>query len=182
MRPRKTHQARVLPLAPEVGAALVASLTTARPPSTRRDLFLCRHPPFRPFAGAVGISPLVPRTLPRAAITPRPRMGAHLFRPTVASPLGQRGASFKAVADILGQRSLQSTGIYAKLDLAALTAVALPWGGGEQCEPQPSPPLPTSIGLSAPPLAGEYGPPPWRSVAVRREGCPAGRRTAALTP
>lgn len=43
-----------------------------------------------------------------------------------------RGASFKEVADVLGHQSLQTTGIYAKLDLAALSQVALPWPGGTQ--------------------------------------------------
>jgi site-specific recombinase XerD len=38
-----------------------------------------------------------------------------------------RGASFKEVADVLGHQSLQTTGIYAKLDVEALAAVALPW-------------------------------------------------------
>jgi site-specific recombinase XerD len=37
------------------------------------------------------------------------------------------GATFKEIADILGHASLQTTGIYAKLDLAALSRVALPW-------------------------------------------------------
>ena len=40
-----------------------------------------------------------------------------------------RGASFKDVADVLGHHSLQTTGIYAKLNLEALAAVALPWMG-----------------------------------------------------
>ena len=35
----------------------------------------------------------------------------------------------KDVADVLGHRSLQSTGIYAKLNVEALAAVALPWMG-----------------------------------------------------
>jgi site-specific recombinase XerD len=43
-----------------------------------------------------------------------------------------RGASFKEVADVLGRQSLQTTGIYAKLDLAALSGTALPWPGGAQ--------------------------------------------------
>jgi integrase/recombinase XerD len=42
-----------------------------------------------------------------------------------------QGASFKAVADVLGHHSLQTTGIYAKLDLDALSSVALPWMGEE---------------------------------------------------
>jgi site-specific recombinase XerC len=36
------------------------------------------------------------------------------------------------VADILGHQSLQTTGIYAKLDLPALAEVALPWIGEAQ--------------------------------------------------
>ena len=38
-----------------------------------------------------------------------------------------QGASFKDVAGILGHRSLQTTALYAKLDLEALTQIALPW-------------------------------------------------------
>ena len=43
-----------------------------------------------------------------------------------------RGVSFKDIADVLGHQSLQTTGIYAKLDLAALSQVALPWMGESQ--------------------------------------------------
>jgi integrase/recombinase XerD len=43
-----------------------------------------------------------------------------------------QGATFKDVADVLGHQTLQTTAIYAKLDLARLAQVALPWPGGEQ--------------------------------------------------
>jgi site-specific recombinase XerD len=43
-----------------------------------------------------------------------------------------RGVSFKEIADVLGHQKLQTTTIYAKLDLAALSKVALPWPGGAQ--------------------------------------------------
>jgi site-specific recombinase XerC len=36
------------------------------------------------------------------------------------------------VADVLGHASLQTTGIYAKLDLETLARVAMPWPGGER--------------------------------------------------
>jgi len=36
----------------------------------------------------------------------------------------RQGASFKEIGDLLGHRSLQSVGIYAKVDLPALRAVA----------------------------------------------------------
>jgi site-specific recombinase XerD len=45
------------------------------------------------------------------------------------------GVSFKEVADVLGHRSLQTTGIYAKLEVDALAVVALPWLGGAACPP-----------------------------------------------
>jgi hypothetical protein len=35
----------------------------------------------------------------------------------------------RGLADVLGHQSLQTTGIYAKLDVETLAAVALPWGG-----------------------------------------------------
>ena len=38
----------------------------------------------------------------------------------------QKGASLKEVADVLGLRSLDTTAIYAKLDLPTLREVALP--------------------------------------------------------
>ena len=61
-----------------------------------------------------------------------PLGGAHVFRHTAASGMVNRGASFKDVADVLGHQSLQTTGIYAKLDLDALSEVALPWIGDPQ--------------------------------------------------
>jgi integrase/recombinase XerD len=132
IRPGKAHQERCLPLSQEVGDALVAYLTTTRPPSTSRHVFLRLQPPFRPFVRAWGIGRLVRRALERAGIRPRTHMGAHLFRHTAASLMVQQGATFKEVADVLGHRSLQTTGLYAKLDLANLAAVALPWNGGVQ--------------------------------------------------
>ena len=34
---------------------------------------------------------------------------------------------FKEITDVLGHRSIETTAIYAKVDLPNLTAVALPW-------------------------------------------------------
>ena len=53
-----------------------------------------------------------------------------MLRHTAASRMVNGGAGLKDVADVLGHRSLQTTGIYAKLDLDALAGVALPWIGG----------------------------------------------------
>jgi site-specific recombinase XerD len=78
------------------------------------------------------VSEIVQRNLVRAGIPLGRWVGAHMLRHTAASRMVNGGASFKEVADVLGHRSLQTTGIYAKLDLDALASVALPWIGGGQ--------------------------------------------------
>jgi site-specific recombinase XerD len=127
--PGKTHRARLLPLSEDVGQALAAYLVHGRPTSASRIIFLNWRPPFRPLAGASAISRVARRAMERAGIPARPLLGAHTFRHTVASQMVNHGASFKDVADVLGHQSLQTTGIYAKLDLEVLAAVALPWRG-----------------------------------------------------
>lgn len=129
LHPGKTHHERLLPLSHEVGQALAVYLSQGRPASASRCVFLNFRAPFRPFVGASAISQLARRAMVRAGLPDTPLMGAHTFRHSAASQMVNCGVSFKDVADVLGHRSLQTTGIYAKLDLEALTAVALPWIG-----------------------------------------------------
>ena len=129
IRPGKTHHERVLPLLQEVGEALAAYLQHGRPRTASRHLFLHCRAPFAPFADPRAIGLIARRACLRAGIPARPRLGAHTFRHTAASQMVNQGASFKDVADVLGHRSLQTTGSYAKLDVEALAGVALPWMG-----------------------------------------------------
>jgi site-specific recombinase XerD len=73
---------------------------------------------------------IVGQAFTHAGMVVPPGRASHLFRHTVASLMVNHGARFKDVADVLGHQSLQTTGIYAKLDLDAMAAVALPWEGG----------------------------------------------------
>jgi site-specific recombinase XerD len=129
IHPGKTHRERVLPILQEVGSAVATYLQPGRPPTTSRHLFLSCRAPFHPLTDATAISRIATRALRRAGISSSARLGAHTFRHTAASQMVNHGAQFKDVADVLGHRSLQTTGIYAKLDLTALAAVALPWMG-----------------------------------------------------
>ena len=131
IRSSKTHTERLLPLAQDVGDAVLAYLRTARPPSTTRDIFLEHTAPYSPLQTASAITKLVQRLLSKAGIVRR-SSGAHLFRHTAASQMVNQGVSFKAVADILGHQQLITTGIYAKLDLPTLAEVTVPWPGGAQ--------------------------------------------------
>lgn len=132
VRPGKTHQARSLPFTQEVGHALAAYLKDGRPQSDSRRVFLQCPPPFRPCTVNGTIRWMVRQAFLSAGIALRPRTGSHMLRHSAASQMLNQGASFKEVADVLGHRSLQTTGIYAKLDLDTLAAVALPWLGGAQ--------------------------------------------------
>ena len=127
----KSHRARSVPLPHDVGQAVVAYLQGGRPQSASRQVFLRSRPPFRSLtSGAVGV--IVRHAFTHAGIVGPPGVASHIFRHTVASRMVNHGASFKDVADVLGHQSIATTGIYAKLDLEALAAVALPWGGEAQ--------------------------------------------------
>lgn len=129
LRAGKCRRERVLPLPQEAGAALAEYLQHGRPPCRERRVFLTLADPARPFQ-APAVAAVVRRSLKRAGIPLGRLTGAHMLRHTAASRMVNGGASFKDVADVLGHRSLQTTGIYAKLDLHTLAAVALPWIGG----------------------------------------------------
>ncbi len=68
----------------------------------------------------------VRRALKHAGIC-APNRGANLLRHSLATDLLRHGATLKEIADLFGHRSLATTGIYAKVDVAALREVALPW-------------------------------------------------------
>src|SRR5262249_57553595 len=121
-----------LPLPQEVGQAFIVYTRHRRPkPAPHREIFLARTAPFLPLKDSSAVGKLVRRQMQRAEIA-RPSAGAHLFRHTVATQMVRRGASFKDVADVLGHQSLQTTTIYAKLDLATSPQLALPWPGGRR--------------------------------------------------
>ena len=127
VRARKNRRGAVLPLPRAVGQALVDYLSGERPATDERRVFV-QHLGGRrgkPIS-STAVSGVVARALRRAAVD-APLAGAYVFRHTVASRMVRDGASLKEVADVLGHRSLDTTTIYAKLDLPRLREVALPW-------------------------------------------------------
>ena len=127
IRTRKNRRGAVLPLPRVVGQALVAYLSGERPMTHERRVFVehlgdRRGKPL----SSPAVSYVVTRAVRRAGVD-APHAGANVFRHTVASRMVRAGASLKEVADVLGHRSLDSTTIYAKLDLPRLREVALPW-------------------------------------------------------
>lgn len=130
VRSSKVLRERCLPLPHEVGAAIARYLKQPRPRIAERALYIrCLAPRRRLTSSAV--TALVIRHLGRLGVKMRP-LGAHTLRHTIATELVRHGATFKDVADLLGHRRLASTQVYAKLDLASLGQVGLPWPGGAQ--------------------------------------------------
>jgi site-specific recombinase XerD len=127
LRTRKTRRGEVLPLPREAGRALVDYLRRERPKTGERRVFVQRLGHRRGAAVSSGVvSAAVVRALRRAGVE-APLAGAYVFRHTVASRMVRHGISLKEVGDFLGHRSLDTTAIYAKLDVPALSEVALPW-------------------------------------------------------
>lgn len=130
IRSRKTRQERVLPLRADVAKALIDYLKNSRPSSRCREVFLQHRRPFRRLRSN-SVSLIVSRALDRVQVGGR-ASAAHLFRHAVATSMVNRGVTFRDVADFLGHQSLQSTLVYAKLDLVTLSRVSLQWPGGER--------------------------------------------------
>jgi site-specific recombinase XerD len=114
-----------------VGQALAAYLKKDRPRCSTRRLFIRLRAPRHGFANSIAISSLVARTLKKAGIH-SPYKGAHLFRHTLATQMLQQGASLADIANLFRHQSLNTTTLYAKVDLVSLRPLAQPWPGGAQ--------------------------------------------------
>jgi len=126
---RKGARWTQLPLPADVGEAIATYLRSDRPRCSSRRVFLRHNAPIRGFAHTITVSSIVRRTLIRAGVDSA-RTGAHLLRHTLAVDLLRNGASLDEIGDVLGHRSPNTTALYARVDLAALSTIALPWPGG----------------------------------------------------
>lgn len=115
-----------LPLTQELGDAIVAYLQAGRPAAQTDAVFVGCRAPFRAFAP--GVVPLiVGRALDRAGVVRPSRGAAHLLRHSVATSMLRQGASLQDIGALLRHRSIETTQIYAKVDVLALRQIAQPW-------------------------------------------------------
>jgi site-specific recombinase XerD len=116
-----------LPIPKDVGEAVVAYLRDGRPRCASRHVFLTSRAPVHELRRSVGA--IVLRAIDRAGID-APHKGSHLLRHSLAVQMLQRGASLGEIGEILRHRHLDTTAIYAKVDLNALRSLAQSWPGG----------------------------------------------------
>jgi integrase len=126
IRKGKSLRVDVLPLPHTTGSAIAAYLRSERPTTVNRRVFV-RHmaPTDEP------IRPDVVRNTVRLAYRRcgLPYTRVHILRHTLASRLLETGGTLKEVADMLRHRDLDTSMIYAKVDIGRLAAVAMPWPG-----------------------------------------------------
>lgn len=125
----KSRAREEMPLTVEVGRALTAYLAHGRPPSITRAVFVRSTPPYNQFANSHAISTIATSAIQAAGVEV-PSKGAHVFRHTLATQMLRDGASLREIGQLLRHRDEDTTRIYAKVDLAHLRSLALPWPGG----------------------------------------------------
>jgi site-specific recombinase XerD len=122
-----------LPLTQEVGNAIVDYLQDGRPKTDTDVLFIRSIAPFRAFKSHSAISVIVARAMGRAGVTYRSCGAAHILRHSAATSMLRQGASLQDIAAILRHRSIETTEIYAKVDVTTLRQIAQPWPEVQTC-------------------------------------------------
>lgn len=122
-----------LALTQEVGDAVVDYLKEGRPRTDTDTLFVRSRAPFRAFASHCAVSVIVAQAMRRAGVTCPSRGAAHVLRHSLATSMLRQGASLQDIATILRHRSIETTQIYAKVDVTALRQIAQPWPEVQPC-------------------------------------------------
>jgi integrase/recombinase XerD len=121
----KSRRIDYLPLVSTAGEALSAYLKR-RPQSQTRHVFVrLTTPAGRPLA-ANAVRAAIRKAF-RRCYPDEPARGSHVLRHSLATGMLAKGATFKEIADILRHRNIETSAIYAKVELKALTHVALAW-------------------------------------------------------
>lgn len=123
LRRGKGGRRQTLPLVKSVGDAILRYLKEVRQNvSCSEYVFLCMDAPYRPVSTSA-IYAIVSNSLRQQNATLK-HYGAHSLRHGSATFLINSGFTMKEVSDYLGHQSLDTTRIYAKVDLTNLRKVA----------------------------------------------------------
>ena len=125
IRNAKNHMGRTLPLKEITGDAISEYLLHSRPRTSERTLFV-RSGKHR--GNPMGTAQ-VRRTVRYAAMKANLEKftGTHMLRYATVKEMLDNRTEFKIIADVLGHECLETTRIYAKLDLSHLREVAGAW-------------------------------------------------------
>ena len=122
-----------LPLPQDVGDAILAYLEAERHAAATDRVFLTARTPIRPI-GSSGLRGVTWRAIERAGVQV-PSRGTHVLRHSLATKLLREGVTLDAIGAVLRHRDVNTTALYAKVDIAALRQVAQPWPCAEDVSP-----------------------------------------------
>lgn len=122
----KSRRVDVMPLPQTTGSAIADYVRFERRQTINRRVFVRHVAPVDEPVGTTVVRRAVLEAYRRSGL---PHTRIHILRHTLASRLLDTGGTLKEVADVLRHRELNTTMIYAKVDLGRLTAVAMPWPG-----------------------------------------------------
>lgn len=128
IRTTKSRRVDLLPLPVPTGQAIVQYLRNARPKTASRALFVRHRAPIDVPVSTEVVRGTVRLAFARCGLSAR-YSGTHVLRHTAATRWLEAGANLKDIADLLRHRCLDTSTIYAKVDLAKLAVIAAPWPG-----------------------------------------------------
>jgi integrase/recombinase XerD len=120
-----------LPLLDDVGEALACYIREARGPSSSRRVFLRSCAPHGGLSGPTAVCLVARKAIRGAGLLPTGRVGAHVFRHSLATRMIRHGASLAEISKVLRHRSTETTQLYAKVAFEELRGVAMPWPSTE---------------------------------------------------
>jgi len=116
-----------LPLPQDAGDAVLHYLASVRPRAATDRVFLIMRAPYTPILSRQ-ITSTAERVIKHAGIA-APSFGAHLFRHSAATGWLRQGLPLQSIGAVLRHTDLDTTAIYAKVDVGLLQQVAAPWPG-----------------------------------------------------
>jgi integrase/recombinase XerD len=120
-----------LPMPQEVGDAILHYLQNGRPALNSDFVFITTIAPFVPIMRQV-VGRAVVRAIRRTGIE-APSHGAHLLRHSLATAMLRDGMSLPAIGALLRHSAVETTMVYAKVDVNLLKEVVQPWPGVRPC-------------------------------------------------
>jgi integrase len=123
----KTGHRFQLPLLKDVGWAVIDYIRHARPVCAAPQVFVRHTAPIGAFSDQDHLHQILVKhaRVAHVPISEKRRHGMHSLRHTLATRLMEDGTPLEEIADILGQQSVRSTGVYLKSSLGLLAKCAL---------------------------------------------------------
>lgn len=123
----KSRRAAVLPLPQDVGDAIRDYVLHARPAADTGRVFLRVMPPLGEPLASGGVSAAARSAIRRSGVKADGLPPAHVFRHSVATNLLRGSTPLEVISTLLRHQSVDTTAVYARVDVPMLLEVAQPW-------------------------------------------------------